>query len=524
MQKWIPTLIRARAVWCVLLGAWCHATPATAQALGTFRWQMQPYCNVVVLTVTANGGVFRLDGTDDQCGGADKASAVGTAFANPDGSIGVGLTIVSPGATPVHVDASLPAGGFDGTWRDNAGNRGTFRFTPGAGTGGSARPLPAAGVPPAIRLQSDGGMLATGTPGVGVNPASGPGTRLAWHPGKAAFRSGRALGAEWDDDAVGRYSLAAGDGTTADGISSAALGLSTHASGQASLALGDRSVASGFAAVAMGEATTASGGASVALGQRTVASGDYAVAAGTDARATGRGSVSIGNNITSAGAYSVALGSNLEIGATSPGTFVFGDQSTTLLLRTQLPNQFIVRATGGVAFYSSSGPTRSGVQLLPGSGAWSVVSDVTAKEHFRDWRADDVLARFASLPVREWNYKTQDASIRHMGPTAQDFHAAFGLGEDARYISTVDADGVALAGVKALEGRTRTLMVENGSLRGRIDELSLALDELRVQLGRDSEAPNGVGALLDGMWWITPILAALAAGLIYLLTARGPFV
>ncbi len=39
--------------------------------------------------------------------------------------------------------------------------------------------------------------------------------------------------------------------------------------------------------------------------------------------------------------------------------------------------------------------------------------------------------------------------MRHLGPTAEDFYAAFGLGSDAG-IGTVDADGVALATIQAL--------------------------------------------------------------------------
>jgi hypothetical protein len=37
-----------------------------------------------------------------------------------------------------------------------------------------------------------------------------------------------------------------------------------------------------------------------------------------------------------------------------------------------------------------------------------------------------------------------------MGPMAQDFRAAFGVGEDDRHISTVDAEGVALAAIQGL--------------------------------------------------------------------------
>ena len=86
-----------------------------------------------------------------------------------------------------------------------------------------------------------------------------------------------------------------------------------------------------------------------------------------------------------------------------------------------------------------------------------------------------MLAKIAGMPIREWNYKAQDAAIRHVGPTAQDFHAAFGLGEDPLRISTIDADGIALAAVQALEARTRgadeTLARENQELRKRIEAL-----------------------------------------------------
>lgn len=121
---------------------------AYAQSLGTFRWQLQPYCNVLTVSVVQDGAVYHIDGTDDLCGAPRKAAAVGLAFPNPDGSIGLGLaTVTAPGGTPVHVDATIGAAGGSGTWRDSAGNSGAFVLTPGAGTGGATRPLPSRSVP-----------------------------------------------------------------------------------------------------------------------------------------------------------------------------------------------------------------------------------------------------------------------------------------------------------------------------------------------------------------------------------------
>jgi hypothetical protein len=77
----------------------------------------------------------------------------------------------------------------------------------------------------------------------------------------------------------------------------------------------------------------------------------------------------------------------------------------------------------------------------------------------------------AGWRIREWNYKAQAAGIRHVGPTAQDFHAAFGLGEDPLRISTIDADGIALAAVQALTRENDTLRAALAALLARVERL-----------------------------------------------------
>ncbi|MBS1251180.1 MAG: hypothetical protein MAG451_00210 [Anaerolineales bacterium] len=63
---------------------------------------------------------------------------------------------------------------------------------------------------------------------------------------------------------------------------------------------------------------------------------------------------------------------------------------------------------------------------------------------------EDILANLAELPVYVWNYKAEAPTVRHVGPTAQDFYAAFKLGQDDRHISTVDAEGVTFAAIQGL--------------------------------------------------------------------------
>jgi hypothetical protein len=84
--------------------------------------------------------------------------------------------------------------------------------------------------------------------------------------------------------------------------------------------------------------------------------------------------------------------------------------------------------------------------------------------------------------------------VIHIGPTAQDFHAAFGLGSDDETIGTVDADGVALAAIQGLDQ-------DNQDLKARVAEL---------------EATGPTGAPGPGGWHLAVIglgLAALGLGL-----------
>jgi L-arabinose isomerase len=83
------------------------------------------------------------------------------------------------------------------------------------------------------------------------------------------------------------------------------------------------------------------------------------------------------------------------------------------------------------------------------TGVWTNNSDRNQKERFRAIDAQDVLAKVVALPVTEWSYKAQP-EVRRIGPVAQDFHAAFGIGQDELTIASTDEAGVAFAAIQGL--------------------------------------------------------------------------
>lgn len=107
-------------------------------------------------------------------------------------------------------------------------------------------------------------------------------------------------------------------------------------------------------------------------------------------------------------------------------------------------------------------------------------SDRSAKANFTDVDPLNVLEQLSRVPIQTWNYKTDPASVRHIGPMAQDFKAAFGLnGEDDRHISSIDAQGVALAAIQGLYELNRRLKSENKALQDRLAALEKGLSRLK---------------------------------------------
>ncbi|WP_146151973.1 tail fiber domain-containing protein [Ahniella affigens] len=111
-------------------------------------------------------------------------------------------------------------------------------------------------------------------------------------------------------------------------------------------------------------------------------------------------------------------------------------------------------------------------------GAITQLSSRTSKEGFVDVDGRSVLERLAGLPIREWNYIGRPETDRHVGPVAEEFHQAFGLGQDERTISLSDMAGVALAAVKELNTELQRRDQQIAEQERRLRALEAKLAEL----------------------------------------------
>jgi hypothetical protein len=249
--------------------------------------------------------------------------------------------------------------------------------------------------------------------------------------------------------------------------------------------------------IADGPAATVAGGSSnhatvhwatVGGGSENTASGQYATVPGGEA------------NVAS-GDYSFAAGR--LAGANNDGCFVWSD-STLTAVGCPAADRWVAQASGGVYFYTAS-DLSTGAYLAANSGTWSSVSDRHVKGNVAEVDAAVVLRAVAALPITTWNYRGEADGVAHMGPMAQDFYAAFGLGDSDRHITTIDADGVALAAIQGLAA-------ENAALRAEVEALAQQNAEFEARLsaleaGKAAPAnPLGANPLL----WSGGLLVAVA--------------
>ena len=201
-----------------------------------------------------------------------------------------------------------------------------------------------------------------------------------------------------------------------------------------------------------------------------------------------------GQNSGNVNSDALTFGSGSGEGIASQRTSVGGGSQYDLVFYTAFAPRLtilasgLITAPGSISLTSASSSVNcSGTIYCAGNitsggtvyaNGVALTSDRNAKQNFMPLDGRTILAKVISLPITEWNYKNNSAEVRHVGPMAQDFHAAFGLdGVDDKHISVVDEGGVALA---AIQGLNQKLNAKNTELKQQNDSLAERLNELEA--------------------------------------------
>lgn len=139
--------------------------------------------------------------------------------------------------------------------------------------------------------------------------------------------------------------------------------------------------------------------------------------------------------------------------------------------------------TGGPEFYV----TEVGNATFTGevnAVAFNSTSSRALKEQIEPVDSSELLAKLEELPISTWQFSKGGKNARHLGPMAEDFHAAYGLGRDNKHISPADMAGVALASVKELRKSNKELLYQNRVLKKRLDSIQRNQNEYRAELKR----------------------------------------
>lgn len=271
-------------------------------------------------------------------------------------------------------------------------------------------------------------------------------------------------------------------------------------------------VNSTYATVPGGYGNNANGQASFAAGQNATANNHNSFVWGDGSRAAFDSAPSQFDVLATGGAFFYTSASGTSIGMDSSSDLDFGTTVRQMLNLFNTPgaanNYGIGIQTGtmyfrcgsdvsgtGFAWYRGGSPnsgsfdagggqtlmtlTTSGLTV---NGTFVSASDRNLKENFSAVDSQAVLEKVGALPIQNWNYKA-DAATRHIGPMAQDFYSAFGVGPDDRHIAVVDEGGVALAAIQGLneklEARSQKLEAENAELKRQNEAMEQKLDALQ---------------------------------------------
>lgn len=314
-----------------------------------------------------------------------------------------------------------------------------------------------------VLFSAEGDAILPGT----VPPITGPGRRLMWYVGKAAFRVGYVPGNAWDNNNIGVYSIGLGYNTQARGFASLAMGSNAQANGDNSASIGAGAIASGSWSLAAGTGVTASGNYSSAFGQNTIASsnntvvfgngstaaGSYSIAAGEQSVASGNHSLALGYHTQALGNHSIVAGFNSQ--ATNDYCFALGPNATASGYSSVAIGNF-AKAPGDFSFSLGLSTTTGKASFSLGeylnttlpAGDYSLaignLSDVTGDYSFVAGESANVAGNYAAARgflasaggnySSAWGYNAQatgEYSFAYGPNTLAANHASFAIGDNS---------------------------------------------------------------------------------------------
>jgi len=409
------------------------------------------------------------------------------------------------------------------TW--NPSNMGSLSFATGHGSIASGAYSIAMGLGPqatsfhsvAIGAGVTSSSLYSLALGNGTN-ATGRYSTAMGHDATASGSEATAIGA--NTSASGEISLATGEETLASGRRSVSMGFQSIAEGDRSLALGDSTIAMSPNSVSMGNRTISVSHSEVVMGQFN---SEYASIGYTGGIWIPEDRLFVLGNGLSQNSRSDAMvvlkNGKTGIGVSNPNVLLevtgegddlggvsgFDEVSGYFKNENEVSHSAVsIDAEGGqdailylsedssaiwdlrhdqnansnfnIRYHGGTGANDTKLSLdvvgnLTIDGTYNPSSDINRKHNISAIDEFDILKKVANLPVSSWSYKKED--ITHVGPMAQDFYAAFGLGQGETTIATIDADGIALAAIKALYQKLETQEALISQLQRQLEKLEI---------------------------------------------------
>ncbi|HEX2897933.1 MAG TPA: tail fiber domain-containing protein, partial [candidate division Zixibacteria bacterium] len=226
--------------------------------------------------------------------------------------------------------------------------------------------------------------------------------------------------------------------------------------------------------------TMAGGSSSIAVNEEGThnitmsvdSSGPASIAVNEEGEAETAGKIEISHDSTRASVAVNEEGIQIAINADSGGSGSFAINEPGVGNKVSLDSDGDGYLSNSLKIGTTAGTNH--IEVVGGANCdgtnWNNASDVNSKENFQTVDGGEILERLEDLDITRWNYKGKE-DAEHIGPTAQDFYKAFGVGNDDKTISTVDPSGIALAAIKELYKKSKE-----------VDELKKQLDELAKQV------------------------------------------